>query len=395
MIRSLNYLVLILLLPFITSCNPSIREEISDIVNQVEDKYVPDKRVALFDIAVVEEEGIVTVKGETNLIAAFNELDSLIKSNYRKANNIVELLPSPSLDGKYRGIINLSVANFRSRPSHYADLVTQALLGTPVIILKKQNSWYLVQTPDLYIGWTNESSIRLFTNDEMSEYNQSKRMIFIDLSGSCYSLPDDNSMPVSDMVLGSILEVVDDNSGFFKVKFPDMRSGYIRKDQGNLLAEWKNSFTYSQEKITETARKFLGMPYLWGGTSSKAVDCSGFVKTVFFINGIILPRDASQQALIGDQIVLSEDFKELEPADLLFFGVHKTDSTNERITHVGIFIGNDEMIHSSGLVRINSLLPEKENYSEHLDRIFIRAQRILTSVGKTGVEPLFSNAFYK
>ena len=149
------------------------------------------------------------------------------------------------------------------------------------------------------------------------------------------------------------------------------------------------------ENIIETAMKFLGLPYLWGGTSSKAVDCSGFTKTVFFMNGIILQRDASQQVLYGDLVNTSEGYGNLEPADLLFFGTHETDSTEERITHVGIYIGDGEIIHSSGRVRINSLLPGKENYSSYLDSIFIKARRILTRVGEPGIEPVFESEFYK
>lgn len=113
------------------------------------------------------------------------------------------------------------------------------------------------------------------------------------------------------------------------------------------------------------------------------------------MNGIILQRDASQQVLYGELVNTSEGYDNLEPADLLFFGTHETDSTKERVTHVGIYIGDGEIIHASGRVKINSMIPGKKNYSSHLDSIFIRARRILTCVGEPGIEPVFSNAFYK
>jgi len=112
------------------------------------------------------------------------------------------------------------------------------------------------------------------------------------------------------------------------------------------------------------------------------------------MNGIILQRDASQQVLYGYPVDASDGYKNLEPADLLFFGVHETDSTSERVTHVGIYIGNGEIIHSSGMVKINSLIPGTENYNGDLNASFIGARRILTCVGEPGIVPVFSNELY-
>lgn len=390
LLKYLSFLI-ILLLP--AGCIHLQQKEIVDLVSQIRQKHAPDSRVALFDIHV-NEKGQLAVEGETNIIGAFDELDSILKTGHPKVEFNVSLLPSESLGDYTWGIINVSVANLRPTPRHSAELITQALLGTPVKVLKKEDNWYLIQTPDSYLGWTTESSISLFTEEEIHQYNNSERIIFTSMTGSCYLLPDEKSQPVSDLVPGIILEISDAKSGFYKVKFPDGRTGYVTKNQCVLLNEWKESFTYNPEKILETAMPFLGLPYLWGGTSSKAVDCSGFTKTVFFMNGIILQRDASQQVLYGDLVDASDGYKNLEPADLLFFGTHESDSTKERITHVGIYIGNGEIIHSSGLVKINSLVPGKENYSSYLDSIFIRAKRILTCIGEPGIEPIFLNDFY-
>jgi len=390
LLQTLSFLVVVLLS---AGCSQIQQKELNDIISQIRQKHAPDSRVALFDI-YVNENGQLAVEGETNIISAFNELDSILKTGYPKVAFRIDLLPSESLGDYTWGIITVSVANIRPTPRHSAELITQALLGTPVKVLKKENNWYLIQTPDSYIGWITESSISLFTEDEIHQYNDKERIIFAGMTGSCYLLPDEKSQPVSDLVLGIILEITDAKSGFYKVKFPDGRTGYVTKNQCMLLNEWKESLTYSPEKILETAMPFLGLPYLWGGISSKTPDCSGLTKTVFFMNGIILQRDASQQVLYGDLVDVADGYKNLEPADLLFFGQHETDSTRERVTHVGIYIGNGEIIHSSGLVKINSLVPGKENYSSYLDSIFIRARRIVTCVGDPGIEPVFSNDFY-
>jgi hypothetical protein len=386
-----------------SGCKNSYQREITDVLSRIQKKYAPDSRIALFDVKINRDHRLA-VEGETNLISAFNELDSIMREDYPKVDFRIKLLPSESLDSLIRGIITVSVANLRLTPGHSAELVTQAILGTPVKVLKKEENWYLTQTPDSYLGWTTKSSVFLCTEKGISNYNHSNRIIFNDLAGTCYTLPDKDSQPVSDLVAASILKIIDSERGFWKVQFPDGRSGYVNQNQCKPYEEWKElcnrnykSITTNQEEIIKTAMKFIGLPYLWGGTSSKGVDCSGFTKTVFFMNGIILQRDASQQVLYGYLIDTHNNYDKLEPGDLLFFGTHETDSTSEKVTHVGICIGNGEIIHSSsgaGLVKINSLVPGRENYNGYLDSIFIRTRRILTCVGQPGIEPVFSNELY-
>ena len=388
-----------------TGCKKTYEKEIIDVLSCIKEKYAPDSRIALFNVNFNKKNPPI-VTGETNLINAYNELDSILKTDYPEIELKVDLLPSESLDSLIYGLITISVANLRSSPRHSAELITQGILGTPVRILKKEENWYLIQTPDSYLGWTTESSISLCTEKELNNFNHSDRIIYTELTGTCYSFPDEHSLPVSDLVAGSILKTIDKNPGFRQVLFPDGRTGFVDKNQCKHFEEWKQSCIQNHQSIMQdeesdfykeiaaTAMRFIGLPYLWGGTSSKGVDCSGFTKTVYFINGIILQRDASQQVLYGELVDASDGYKNLEPADLLFFGVHETDSTCERVTHVGIYIGNGEIIHSSGMVKINSLIPGAENYNGDLNSSFIRARRIITCIGEPGIEPVFSNELY-
>ena len=118
-------------------------------------------------------------------------------------------------------------------------------------------------------------------------------------------------------------------------------------------------------------------------------------KTVYFLNGIILPRDASQQVNVGELIEVKNGWDNLQSGDLLFFGKKAEGDKKEKVTHVAIYIGDGDFIHAAGRVRINSLNPTKSYYSKYRDNSFIRAKRILSPVGKNGIERILENSFYK
>ena len=384
---------LILMLAFILTVNlfpqeELLMEEAQKIYEEVKRNFAPDKRTAMFDIKLTMEKDSIILEGETNLEEAKNELvDQLTKAGY-KLKDEVELLPAKELGEKIFGVVNLSVANIRAKSEHSSELVTQALLGSPVKVYKKNRGWYLIQTTDNYLGWVDYDGIELMNKSSLDEWNKTNKVIYTRIFGMSYSEKDKHSIPVSDVVAGDLFVKLEEENQYIKVLYPDGRIAYLEANEAKDYKSWLSSLKINSDNIISTAKSLMGLPYLWGGTSVKGVDCSGYTKTVFFLNGILLPRDASQQAHVGELIDTKDGFDNLLPGDLLFFGSKETEDKPERIIHVGIYIGNMEFIHSSGRVKINSLDRSKENFSEYRFNTFVKAKRILSSIGKNGVKSI-------
>jgi hypothetical protein len=362
-------------------------------IELIKHKYAPDKRVAIFNISSNLVGESLQISGETDNKESLIDLLDRIKDFGYKIENQVNILPDSSLGNKTYGIVNLSVANIRSEHKHPAELATQAMLGTCVNVLKEENRWYLIQTPDKYISWVDDDGIVLVSKQEQDLWKNSDRIIVKVNYSSIYSKADDKSQKLSDVVQGNILKFLNSENSYTKVEFPDGRVGFIKSNDVANFKMWFENAMVSQKNILNSANEFMGLPYLWGGTSLKGVDCSGFTKTVYFINGLILPRDASQQVNVGELVNPGESFENLIPGDLLFFGRKATSDQKERITHVAIYIGNQQYIHSSGRVRINSLNKDAEDFNKYRYNTFVRAKRIIGNYDN-GEHLIKNNSFY-
>lgn len=376
-------------------------KNINEIIESIRAKYAPDKRVAIFQIAIKEQNEEIILEGETNISEAKKELLQTLSAENLQVKDQILLLPSSNLGSKVFGLISVSVANMKAQPSHSSELVSQALLGMPVKIWKKDGSWYYIQTPDDYLGWCEIEQVIPLERDEYIKWTKSKRVIVTNYYSFAYEKADFNSDFVSDIVAGNVFEKLAENDGFVKVKYPDDRIAYINKNDCEDFNKWINSRVPTAENIIKTAKKMMGLPYLWGGTSFKAVDCSGFTKMAFFLNGIILPRDASQQAFAGDAIIADEDFQNLQPGDLLFFAnASNFDKENvkfnklPKITHVALYLGNKDYIHASFKVKINSFDPAKSFYSKSRHSQFVRASRIINSRSMKDISYIKDNKYY-
>ena len=384
---------LVALLP--TVAQETVPAEVARLSDSLKQVYAPDSRVALFDVDYAFSGKNVMLRGVTTSAKAKEALlDALTARGYRMMD-CLELLPdTQELGEQVYGILNLSVANLRVSPDFSSEMTTQGLLGMPVRVLQC-NGWYRIQTPDRYIAWVHPVAVHRVTRAELKAWNRAPKIVVTSHYGFVYSEPDEQSQPVSDIVAGNRLKWEGSKGSFYQVSYPDGRKGYIHQSLSMPEDKWRSSLKTGADDIIRTARTLMGVPYLWAGTSSKGVDCSGFVRTVLFMHDIIIPRDASQQAYVGEHIDIAPDFSNLQPGDLIFFGRRATSTKKERVVHVAIYIGNKRFIHSQGDVHISSFDPQDELFDAfNLNRLLFAA-RVLPYIGsQPALNTTATNDFY-
>ena len=278
-------------------------------------------------------------------------------------------------------VVEFSANFMREAPDYAAELGDQALMGTVVEVLDKSSYWVKIKSPEPYTAWVNEMGLVPMSEEELQDYLEAPKYICTAAFSHIYEEPSMDSRIVSDFVLGDIVRIMysvrthaggrykgyEEGQAVLKKKFvgvvlPSGKTGYVPAKDVAVFYKWakdrKDRTTagndFRQDLLT-TGYRFLGVPYMWGGTSIKNVDCSGFTRSVYFANGVLLPRNASQQARIGEDVGIFKDNGDVDwsgllPGDLLFWGKAATDTTRERITHVGMYIGDGKFIHSAQVI---------------------------------------------
>lgn len=356
-----------------------------EIIRTVKSEVAPDGRQIVYEITSEQlPGGNILLKGKTS---EENVKAALLQAFATDGKTVVDSVTVFPYDqwGQFR----ISVACLRTGPAHAAEMATQGIMGQPVRLLEKKDGWWRAQTPDGYIGWVTDGSVTEKTDAEMQQWRRSPRVIVTApyQTHVYYNATDRGPRDVvSDVVLGNILEgTYNPREEVMEVTLPDGRKGFIATADVEPLDVWAQQ-PFDVEKILDTAYSMEGTPYLWGGTSIKSLDCSGLAKVSYFSNGIILMRDASQQALTGKRIE-AKDWPTCEAGDLLFFGNPDT----KKVTHVAIYHHDGDYVHSSGRVRRNSVNPESEKY---LTTPFLHAVRIKDSIGTKGITTVAAHPWY-
>jgi len=200
-----------------------------------------------------------------------------------------------------------------------------------------------------------------------------------------YDEPNKDAAVVSDLVLGDLFEAAGSRRGYLEIKLPDGRQGFVSRSSCRSYSDWVESVP-DIENMLAFAFQMMGSPYLWGGSSVKALDCSGFTKVLYYSQAVILARDASQQARYG-QVLDHQKTGDLQRGDLLFFG-----KSASRITHTGVYLGKGDFIHASGRVLISSIDPNNDKYLP--SRNYVAARRIVTAIGSEGIMQVKKHPWY-
>jgi cell wall-associated NlpC family hydrolase len=208
-------------------------------------------------------------------------------------------------------------------------------------------------------------------------------------------ITDSRGETVSDVSFGAILVKNGTRGDKWTVVLPDGRTGEVKKSEAAELRNWAESVDIEPQRLIRFARSFMGTPYLWGGTSTKGVDCSGYTKMIYYYGGVIMTRDASAQFRYGDEVSIEKPWESLAPGDLLYFGSIRDGRKN--ITHTGMYIGDTEFIHATagpGMVIINSFDSTRTNYSAYLLEILQGARRVTTFTEGKGLERVSQHNWY-
>ena len=340
-------------------CGSAWAGNASDILNRVKKEVAPDSRQVVYELTVNEQsEGPVVIRGVTSEALALKALtDALTAAGVRYVNEAT-VYPSDNM-----ALVSLPVATMRTAGRHSAEMASQAVMGTPVRVLTEDDGWCRIQTPDGYIAWVPDSSIKQYGKEQMQAWKSDDKRLVVSALWQTHAFKTANgSGPrdvVTDLVLGAIVQpdqTVAPVGSRIKIILPDGRSGWAEASELQPIREWADQ-PFDSQKILNTAYSLEGAPYLWGGTSIKCVDCSGLAKVSYLSNGIILRRDASQQALTGRRLEASQ-WREYQQGDLMFIG----NASTGRVTHVAIYDGDGYYIHSSGRVKRNSVDPESPDY---------------------------------
>jgi cell wall-associated NlpC family hydrolase len=372
-----SMLIIISFFLFYSSC--SLKKEppetFTSEIARIKSTWAPDKRTAVFTINYDYQDGKWQISGETSVEQAKKAVNQLVKATFSDSEVDLDfrILPLEEFGDTTAALVNVSVGNLRRTPKYSAELVDQVLMGMKLTLLKTKSYWYLVQTPYNYLGWITRGTITRKSNEEIAQWGKSEKYTLSINFDHVFSEPSDKSQVVSDLVLGSTFIKKSQKGHLTEVELPDGRTGYVKTAHISTYKSHDNEILPDRKDIVKRAKKMMGIPYLWGGNSTKGMDCSGFTSTVFKSEGYQLPRDANMQVKLGEEIIPQDDYSNVLPGDLVFFG------SPDRITHVGISLGGSYFIHSSADVHINSLDKNDDLFNAYRKRTFRRIKRIINN----------------
>jgi cell wall-associated NlpC family hydrolase len=241
-------------------------------------------------------------------------------------------------------VVVSAVENMYSAPQADKDVVSQALLGQVVAVLESRDGFARVETPDHYRGWMPAGALFEYADAKAPRYAVRGPVAEVTaLMANLYRDADvSTARPKAQAPLGVRLEVLkpapDPARRWITVRLPSGETAFVQSGDVRVLDAAAPRTRGSEADLVATARRFAGVPYLWGGMSAHGLDCSGLTSRVYAVNGVLLPRDADMQ--FDDPHARPVERALLRPGDLVFFG-------QKKITHVGMYVGEGRFINAT------------------------------------------------
>jgi cell wall-associated NlpC family hydrolase len=247
-------------------------------------------------------------------------------------------------DAQLDAVVTVTVENMYSAPDDSKDVVSQATLGQTVELLETKDAFARVRTPDRYEGWLSRAVIVEYRDAAAPRYARAGRVVEVtSVMANVYRDADVTSArPKLQAPLATRLEVEAPGPGerWLAVRLPAGDTGYVQQGDVKPVDPSAPRRRGTRAELVATARRFLGVPYLWGGMTARGIDCSGLASRVYHVNGVELPRDADLQ--FDDPNAVPVPRKGLRPGDLLFFG-----KDAKHISHVGMYLGGGRFINAT------------------------------------------------